>query len=75
MKGDRGGSEAGRVLSGMRKRHGGGRPKVMTPCPWCSQPFSAAEFRVHVPGCRARPKDSKAVVGPRGRAREEWVDP
>ena len=44
-------SEAARLLQARRKRRAGGRPKVLTPCPWCAKGFGVAELRGHLPRC------------------------
>ena len=51
-------SEIARKMAAMRKRHSGGRPKKLTPCPFgCGIELGVAAMRRHVPECR-RPKET-----------------
>jgi heterodisulfide reductase subunit B len=49
-------AKAAKHLQSLRKNRRGGRPAVMTPCPYCEVKFNAADFRKHLPRCPAKPK-------------------
>jgi hypothetical protein len=40
-------SALGRALNALRKTYGGGRPRVIRPCPKCGLELSAREMRAH----------------------------
>src|ERR1051326_4576495 len=49
---------------------GGGRPRVLRPCPYCRKKFGARDLRGHIPKCDRAPKRavSKSANTKRGRA-------
>lgn len=48
-------SELGRMLAGLRKTRGGGRPKKLSPCPKCGAEFGVREMAKHAPACEGQP--------------------
>jgi len=49
-------SERGRRNAAARLNPSGGRPKKLTPCPYCHVPFGARERAAHLPTCADRPR-------------------
>ena len=35
-----------------KRKPGGGRKKILTPCPYCRKMLGVAEMRDHIAGCR-----------------------
>ena len=56
-----------------RKTHGGGRPKVLSPCPGCGGEFGAREMRLHRAACKGAKAAKKRTArsDPRPAARKQ----
>jgi len=57
--------QAGRDASpkrGPTSKRGPGRPKSLTPCPYCERLYGAVEFRLHIVKCRKNSEGGKKAV-------------
>lgn len=54
-------SERGRRNAAARLVPAGGRPKVLTPCPYCKKQFGVRDLTAHKPHCPKRPVKTAAL--------------